>query len=86
MGYFSEHLHPDLYETFQNDPNLLQDMLSYVDANLAPERELTNAEVDALLAFLNTLTDPDVGDLSRYVPETVPSGLPVQDLPAQSSN
>lgn len=82
----TEHLHPDLHNTFQNDPTLLENMLHYVDPALAPERSLTNAEVEAVLAFLSALTDPAVTNLDHYVPESVPSGLPVQDLPTQNSN
>lgn len=80
------HLHPDLRDTFQNDPALLAEMLEYVDPALAPNRALSNAEIEALLAFLNTLTDPAVTDLDHYVPNSVPSGLPVQDSQLQNSN
>ena len=80
------HLPPHLYDTFQNNPNLLKNMLEYVDPALLPERTLTNSEVKALLAFLNTLTDPAITQMDHYVPEHVPSGLPVQDLPLQNSN
>lgn len=80
------HVPAELVETFQDDPNLLADMLDYVDPLLAPERELKDSEVEALLAFLEALTDPAVRELDQYVPATVPSGLPVQDLAAQSSN
>ena len=80
------HLPPDLQDTFQNDPNLLDDMLHYVDPLLAPERSLTDAELEALLAFLHALTDPAVFNLDQYIPESVPSGLPVQDLPTQNSH
>lgn len=82
----TEHLHPDLYDTFQDDPALLAEMLDYVDPTLAPERPLTNAEIEALLAFLHALTDPTVTGLDRYVPSSVPSGLPVQDIIMQNSN
>ncbi len=81
-----EHLHPDLVDTFQNDPALLAEMLDYVDEALAPQRDLTNAEVKALVAFLHTLTDPGVANLDHYVPASVPSSLPVQDIILQNSN
>lgn len=38
---------------------------------------LTDAEVATLLAFLNALTSPSAMDLSRTIPASVPSGLPV---------
>ncbi len=80
------HLHPDLVDTFQNDPALLAEMLEYVDPALAPARALSDAEIEALLAFLHTLTDPAVTKLDQYVPASVPSGLPVQDIVMQNSN
>ncbi|MCA9930839.1 MAG: hypothetical protein KC419_20280 [Anaerolineales bacterium] len=83
----SKHLPSELRDTFQNDPELLQDMLHYVDPQLAPAREISDAEVQSLLAFLDTLTDPSVADLDHVVPTYVPSGLPVEDkLPAQDAN
>ncbi|MEM8536714.1 MAG: cytochrome-c peroxidase, partial [Pseudomonadota bacterium] len=38
---------------------------------------VTEADLDALIAFLHTLTDPTARDGRLGVPETVPSGLPV---------
>ena len=47
-------------------------------ANDLKPTALTDAEVDALLAFLNALTD-EAGNRGRLgVPEAVPSGLPVE--------
>ena len=43
------------------------------DLNLNPQ------EVDAIVDFLDALTDDDVGSLEAVVPSTVPSGLPVAD-------
>jgi len=37
--------------------------------------------VDEITEFLKALTDPSARDLSRFVPSTVPSGLPVDHLP-----
>ncbi|MEM8575739.1 MAG: cytochrome c peroxidase [Pseudomonadota bacterium] len=48
--------------------------------DLAPHY-LTDAEVDELLAFLDTLTDPSAVDRSGLVPVRVPSGLPPQPTP-----
>ena len=42
-----------------------------------PTRDLTDAEVAALIAFLEALTSPTATDLSHVIPDTVPSGLPV---------
>ncbi|MBK7893865.1 MAG: VCBS repeat-containing protein [Anaerolineaceae bacterium] len=42
-----------------------------------PTRDLTDAEVAALIAFLEALTSPTATDLSHVIPDAVPSGLPV---------
>lgn len=49
------------------------------EANELSARALTDAEVSDLIAFLCSLTDPAARDLSSLVPESVPSGLPVED-------
>ncbi len=49
------------------------------DANELDPVELTDAEVEALIAFLKSLTDPRSRDLRSQVPARVPSGLPVED-------
>jgi cytochrome c peroxidase len=41
--------------------------------------DLTQKQVEELLAFLHALTDPRAFDLRNDVPMTVPSGLPVAD-------
>ncbi len=46
-------------------------------ANDLAGRKHTDAEVNALVAFLNALTDPRSRNLIDIVPETVPSGLPI---------
>jgi cytochrome c peroxidase len=47
-------------------------------AEIAPI-SLTDTEVDELIAFLKSLTSPQVDDLTRWTPSRVPSGLPVED-------
>jgi cytochrome c peroxidase len=42
-----------------------------------PSPDLTDAEVAALLSFLESLTSSSALDLSYTIPESVPSGLPV---------
>lgn len=48
-------------------------------ANELPAVALDDGEVEDLLAFLGSLTDPRSRDQSDLIPETVPSGLPVPD-------
>ncbi len=44
---------------------------------LRPSPDLTDAEIAALVTFLESLTSPSALDLSHTIPESVPSGLPV---------
>lgn len=50
-------------------------------ASVSPELDvvpnLSDAEIDELIAFLGALTDPAATDLDALVPAEVPSGLPV---------
>jgi cytochrome c peroxidase len=49
------------------------------DANELAPVALEDADVRALVAFLDALTDPIAGRLDALVPASVPSGLPVED-------
>lgn len=48
-------------------------------ANELQPVDLSDRQVDDLLAFLESLTDPRAETLDYLVPQTVPSGLPVRD-------
>ena len=52
--------------------------LGVIDPLLATPLELTEGEVQDLLAFLHALTSPSAGDLSGTVPAAVPSGLLIE--------
>ncbi|MGB8623500.1 MAG: cytochrome-c peroxidase, partial [Paracoccaceae bacterium] len=54
-----------------------QDMDAIARANELEPMELSDSEVDAILAFLGALTDPVSREGRLGVPDTVPSGLPV---------
>ncbi len=57
------------------------DRMELIARNLATEisdmPNLSDVEVAQIVEFLKALTDPAARDLSHLVPETVPSGLPV---------
>lgn len=42
---------------------------------------LSEADITDLVAFLTSLTDPDARDLREFIPDTVPSGLPLDPVP-----
>lgn len=47
-------------------------------ANELEPRDLSAGEVDAIVAFLHSLTDPSAARLEELIPDRVPSGLPVE--------
>jgi cytochrome c peroxidase len=58
----------------QRNPNLRQRIAA---ANELDPLDLSDAEVADLLAFLESLTDPEATDLTGEIPRKVPSGLPI---------
>ncbi len=63
------------------DFNILDDpeeMAAIAAANELEPQSLSDAEVNQLLAFLNSLTDPTSSNGRLGIPKTVPSGLPVE--------
>jgi len=55
-----------------------REITAIAEANELTPIELTDDEVAAILAFLESLTDPGSRDGRLGVPESVPSGLPVE--------
>ena len=66
-------------ETVRGEAEIQADILKSLDPLAAAPPELTDEQVADLLAFLDALTAPSAADLSRLVPDSVPSGLPVED-------
>lgn len=80
LSYDDFQVEPELVGTYQNDPALLDTMLGTIDPLLGVEGDpLTDAEVADLMAFLSALTDPSSLNLLYLIPNSVPSGLPVDD-------
>lgn len=71
--YFSSVLPFDLERQGQSASDYLANGLS-----------LSTQDVSDLVSFLESLTDPDAQDLSEFIPESVPSGLPLDPLPTNS--
>ena len=66
-------------QALRNEPEVIAMVLGTMDPLVAQSRELTAEEFAQLIAFLQALTSPSAVDLSRLVPQTVPSGLQVWD-------
>ncbi|MGB1253124.1 MAG: cytochrome-c peroxidase [Candidatus Promineifilaceae bacterium] len=72
-------LDESLRESCKLDENSLAFLLNTLDDEMQTAIELTDIEIGQLVAFLNTLTSPSAADLAHLVPESVPSGLPIND-------
>jgi len=80
LSYDDTQVEPELVGTLQTSPEVNDDLLARIDPSLAVEGDpLTDEEVADLMAFLSALTDPSDLNLFHVIPETVPSGLPVDD-------
>ena len=78
-GFTGEGL-PQVYrETLRNEPDVVTQVLETLDPQMSVARDLSEVELQRILAFLHAQTSPSAVDLSSLVPETVPSGLPVWD-------
>ncbi|MCB1185843.1 c-type cytochrome [bacterium] len=71
-------LKQDVRATLNMDQALMDDMLATISPAAAERRELTEAQIDQLMAFLHALTDPSAAtEMPALLPASVPSGLPV---------
>lgn len=70
---------PALWEL--HDPTINDDIMAAMD----PAIDGMQFDVDAVVAFLGALEDPDSTDLAWTVPETVPSGLDVLGVPPEDA-
>ena len=78
----SAHLPDDFYSSVR--PFDLAAQRTTVAPELADGLPLSERDIDDLVAYLESLTDPDATDLMHLVPESVPSGLPLDPLPEAS--
>jgi len=77
QAYDPQQLTAALQDTCQDQPEVLSAILASESASASDQIQLSAAEMQDLLAFLNALTSPRALDLADTIPATVPSGLPV---------
>lgn len=75
--YDPSHLEPDLQAMMHDDPALQARVLETLDPQMKDPPELSDAEVADLVAFMEALTSEGAADTEDVVPESVPSGLPL---------
>jgi cytochrome c peroxidase len=76
-GYDVTQLPANLQGRVLLDPATKAAVLSTLDVRMQAPISLSDAEVQDIVEFLKSLTDPTALDQSAEVPATVPSGLPV---------
>ena len=65
-------------DTCQDQPETLAAIMNWYSLNNASEGvQLSDKDIQLLIAFLDSLTSPSATDLSHTIPDSVPSGLPV---------
>src|SRR5688572_18065063 len=69
---------PALAASYHGSVATINDVLNTLDHRLRTPINLTEAQMQQLVAFLKSLTDPAARDLRALAPTRVPSGLPVQ--------
>lgn len=79
LNYDPSQLDPRLQDTVMDDPATLKSILATLDPQAKPI-DITEEQFLDLLAFLESLTSPSLGELEATIPESVPSGLPVDVL------
>ena len=80
QNYDTSQIEPELGGAFQNDPETINALINSLDQSvLNPRFRLDNGDVDDLMAFLSALTDPASLNMHEVVPDSVASGLPLND-------
>ncbi|MCO5186421.1 MAG: hypothetical protein M9928_13660 [Anaerolineae bacterium] len=72
-------LDPYIWGAHRSDEATQAEMLGSLDPLLETISPLNDTEFDQLLLFMDALTSPSCYDLNQVIPNTVPSGLPVDD-------
>jgi cytochrome c peroxidase len=71
-------LPPALRAAHHGDEGTIGVLLESLDFRVRRQLPLTDEQRGELVAFLRSLTDPAARDLSSLVPQSVPSGLPIE--------
>jgi cytochrome c peroxidase len=77
VAYDPSQLSLVLRDTCQDHPETIANILATRRSFATEQAQLSDDEVQALLAFLHALTSPHALDLAHTIPARVPSGLPV---------
>jgi cytochrome c peroxidase len=78
-AYDVSQLDPALRSGYHGDPATINALLSSLDGRLRQPLGLTEDELETLVVFLKSLTDPSARDMRSVAPSSVPSGLPLPE-------
>lgn len=77
-NYDVSQLDPRLRAQYRGDPATIDAILAATSPIIRQPLGLSDTEIQQLVAFLQSLTDPAARELSAMTPASVPSGLPVR--------
>lgn len=77
--YNGTQLEEPLSQTINHSEIINQRLLDHLDPKVLEPNTLDDREVEDLISFLHSLTDARALKLEAWIPEWVPSGLPVSD-------
>lgn len=83
-SYDIDQLSPELRATYKGDKRVIERVLNSLDPLVNTPMDLKEQDVQDLLAFMESLTDSSATDLTRLMPEAVPSKLPIEEISANS--
>jgi cytochrome c peroxidase len=86
-NYETEQLPKELRHTFKGDEKVINDLLNNLDSKLKTNLSFSDRDVKNIVAFLYALTDDKAKNMSALVPDSVPSGIAVDNhLSVRSKN
>lgn len=83
--YDIDQLSEELRTTYKGDSSVIERVLENLDPLVKTPIKLTSQNVEDLLAFMESLTDPNANDLTGLIPKEVPSKLPIEEIDANSN-
>jgi cytochrome c peroxidase len=78
-SYDPAQLDPRIAPLVHNDPATAEAILVTLDTAVLPRRSLSEEDIDLIVSFLRSLTDPAAYLQLHQIPDRVPSGLPLAD-------
>ena len=78
-SYDVSQLDPRLHNQYRVDEKVAYGMMLNLDPLVSTPLELSDKQIDQLMTFLDSLTSPSAMDLTHTIPDSVPSGLPLDE-------